>query len=332
VTAVVDTMDTLIFLTLQRRDSRLGHQRNGVPTFSPHSPQTEAIAAVFSFVLVIAAVIFSIVAGGVAYCTVRYRARGGVGEPRQVFGSRGIEILWTMAPLAIVTGLFVITVRAMVLIDAPQESSETPDLVITAHQWWWEARYPNGLVVPWDIHIPTSRRLLARIESADVIHDFWAPELARKMDAVPGRPSYIWLEASSPGTYSGTCSEFCGAQHAWMRFRVIAEPEASFEAWLNREARATGNDAPDSPERLFRNRCGECHTVVARAPSSGKGPSLAHLASREFLGGGISRNTPENLRLWLTNPQAAKPGNRMPDTPLSANERDALLAYLESLR
>ncbi len=303
-----------------------------MPTFSPHSPQTEAIAAVFSFVLVIAVVIFSIVAGGVAYCSMRYRARGGAGEPRQIFGSRGVEILWTVAPVAIVTALFVITVRAMVLIDAPQERGQTPDLVITAHQWWWEARYPNGVVVPWDIHIPTARRLLVRVESADVIHDFWAPELARKMDAVPGRPSYIWLEADTQGTYSGVCSEFCGAQHAWMRFRVIAEPEASFQVWLNNEASATGNDVPDFPERLFRSKCGDCHTVVATAPSSGKGPSLRHLASRETLGGGISRNTPENLMLWLTDPQAAKPGNRMPNIPLTADERRVLLTYLESLR
>jgi cytochrome c oxidase subunit 2 len=299
------------------------------PTFSPHSPQTEAIAAVFSFVLVIAAVIFSIVAGGVAYCSMRYRARAGAGEPRQIFGSRGIEILWTVAPLAIVTALFVITVRAMVFIDAPQERGQTPDLVITAHQWWWEARYPNGVVVPWDIHIPTSRRLLVRVESADVIHDFWVPELARKMDAVPGRPSYIWLEASSPGTYSGTCSEFCGAQHAWMRFRVIAEPEAAFNAWLRRQMQPPPEPTGIAAEgaRLFRTKkCADCHSLGS------KGPDLAHVATREFLGSGISRNTPENLALWLTNPQAAKPGNRMPDTPLSANERDALLAYLESLQ
>jgi cytochrome c oxidase subunit II len=257
----------------------------------------------------------------------RFRARAGAEEPRQRFGSQGLEILWTVVPLLIVTGLFVITVRAMVFIDAPQDSSRTPDLVITGHQWWWEARYPNGVVVPWDIHIPAGRRLLVRIESADVIHDFWVRELARKMDAVPGRPSYIWLEANQPGTYSGTCSEFCGTQHAWMRFRVIAETEANFEAWLNNEASATPNDAPDSPERLFRNKCGECHGFA-----TGKGPSLAHLASRETLGGGIARNTPANLALWLTDPQAAKPGNRMPTIPLTANERDALLAHLERLR
>lgn len=262
-----------------------------------------------------------------AYCSVRFRARNGASEPRQVFGSRRLEVLWTVVPILIVTGLFVITVRAMVLIDAPQDSSQTPDLVITGHQWWWEARYPNGAVVPWDVHIPAGRRLLVRIESADVIHDFWVPALARKMDAVPGRPSTIWLQADAPGTYSGTCSEFCGAQHAWMRFRVIAEPEATFEAWLNNQARGPFHDAPAADERLFRNKCGECHDFAL-----GKGPSLAHLASREILGGGITRNTPANLALWLTDPQAAKPGNRMPLIPLTADERGALLGYLESLR
>jgi cytochrome c oxidase subunit 2 len=303
------------------------------PPFSPHSPATQSIAAVFSLVLWIAGTIFLVVAAGVGYSIVRYRSRGpSASEPRQIFGSKRLETLWTVVPLAIVTGLFIVTVRAMVLIDAPQDADRPPDLVITAHQWWWEARYPNGVVVPWDIHIPASRRLRARIESADVIHDFWVPELARKMDAVPGRWGYVWLEADTPGTYAGTCSEFCGAQHAWMRFRVIAEPEQDFNAWLTNEARATPNDVPSSDERLFRTKCADCHTTVARAPSSGKGPSLAHLANRPTLGGGISRNTPENLMLWLTNPQAAKPGNRMPNTPLTAEERRALLGYLESLR
>ncbi len=287
-------------------------------------------------VLLIAAVIFSLVACAVAYCLIRYRTRGGAaGEPRQFFGSRSIEILWTVVPLVIVTGLFVITVRAMVSIDAPQESAQAADLTVTGHQWWWDARYPNGVVATADIHIPVGRRLLVRVESTDVIHDFWAPELARKMDAVPGRPSYIWLEADKPGMYTGACSEFCGAQHAWMRFRVIAEPEAGFETWLQQQAKSPApvTGAAVEGERLFRTKkCSECHAVSGISAVSGKGPSLAHLASRELLGGGIARNTPASLALWLTDPQAAKPGNRMPATPLSANDRDALLAYLETLR
>ena len=123
------------------------------PSFSPHSAQTQSIAAVFSIVLVIAAVIFLVVASGVVYSVVRYRSRGPAAtEPRQIFGSRKLEVIWTVVPLLIVTGLFIVTVRAMVLIDAPQDSTRPPDLIITAHQWWWDAHYPNGVVVPWDIH------------------------------------------------------------------------------------------------------------------------------------------------------------------------------------
>jgi cytochrome c oxidase subunit 2 len=286
--------------------------------------------------LVIAAVVFLVVAVGVILSLVRFRSRGvTTAEPKQVFGSRKLEILWTVVPLAIMAGLFIVTVRAMVAIDAPQDSDRPPDLVITGHQWWWEARYPNGVVVPWDIHIPASRRLRARIESADVIHDFWVPDLARKMDAVPGRWSYIWLEADAPGTYAGTCSEFCGAQHAWMRFRVTAESDQAFDAWMKRQAQPAPEPTGIAAEgaRLFQaTKCAECHSVTGTGPSSGKGPSLAHLASREFLGGGIMRNNPENLMLWMTDPQAAKPGNRMPNTPLTAAERATLLTFLESLQ
>jgi len=273
---------------------------------------------------------------GVFYSVVRYRASNDSGpEPRQVFGSRNLEVLWTVVPLLILTGLFIVTVRAMVLIDAPQDSSHAPDILITGHQWWWEARYPSGVIATYDIHIPASRRLLARIESADVIHDFWTPELARKMDAVPGRASYIWLEADTPGTYLGACSEFCGAQHAWMRFRMIAEAQSTFDAWQKRQAQPppepTGAVAEGA--RLFQAKnCADCHAVLGTDIELRRGPSLAHLASREFLGSGISRNTPDNVTLWLTNPQAAKPGNRMPDTPMSAEETRAMLAYLETLQ
>ncbi len=310
--------------------------------FSSHSAQTQSINSVFSLVLIIAAVIFLIVAVGVCYSIVRFRSRrpfsddaAATPEPRQIFGSPKLEVLWTVVPIAIVTGLFVVTVRAMVFIDAPQDSPRSPDIVITGHQWWWEARYPNSVVTTWDIHIPDSHRPRARIESGDVIHDFWVPELARKMDAVPGRWGYIWLEADSPGVYAGTCSEFCGAEHAWMRFRVIADSQPDFDAWMMRQAQSSPAPAGIAAEgaRLFQTKkCADCHTVAATAPSSSKGSSLAHLATHETLGGGISPNTPANVTLWLTDPEAAKPGNRMPSTPLSTDERSDLLACLESLR
>ncbi len=307
------------------------------PWLTPHSPQVQAIATLFTQFLVVAAVVFLSVCGLITYCVVRYRARQSGEEPPQHAGSRGLEVTWTVIPLLIVLVLFVLTLRTMAFVDAPQNPARDPDLVITGHQWWWEARYPGAPVTPAitanEIHIPVGRRLLARIESADVIHDFWAPQLARKIDAIPGRPSYIWLQADAPGTYEGTCSEFCGMQHAGMHFRVIAEPEPAFMAWLEHQA------APPSPPTglaaegaslFIERKCGDCHAVSPADTRSLIGPPLTHVAGRKLLSGDRPL-TAQNLALWITSPQAIKPGNRMPDQQLPAAEVQALTAYMEVL-
>ena len=302
--------------------------------FTPHSPQVQAISTLFAAFLVLAAIIFTIVAGLVGYSIVRFRARPGSAEPRQVFGSRALEIAWTAVPLLIVIVLFVFTVRTMASIDAPLAPQRAPDVVITGHQWWWEARYPGGAETAHEIHIPAGRRLLARIDSADVIHDFWVPQLARKMDAVPGRPAYVWLEADSPGVYSGTCSEFCGMQHAWMRFQVVAEPEDQFNAWLRHEAEPPPPPAGLAAEgfRVFQQqKCGDCHAVSPADTRALTGPPLTHIAARRLLGGEIP-NTPANLARWILTPQDIKPGNRMMNTSLQAADLGALSAYMESLQ
>ena len=294
---------------------------------NPQSPQAQAIVSLFRYFLILAAVIFLVVTGIVGYSIVRYRARAGEAEPRQDFGSRRLEITWTAIPLLIVLGLFIFTVRTMALVDAPLDPHRPPDLVVTGHQWWWDVRYSNGAAVATEIHIPAGRRLLARIESADVIHDFWAPQLARKIDAVPGRPGYIWLEADAPGIYRGACAEFCGMQHAWMRFVIVAQPESDFTAWLARqvepEVEPPAGAAADGARLYGEKKCAECHQKG--------GPPLAHLAARRYLGGDLP-NTPENLARWIAHPQTIKPGNHMADPQLSAAELQALMAYLGALR
>jgi cytochrome c oxidase subunit 2 len=281
-------------------------------------------------------VIFILVAVLVTWSIIRYRARPGAGEPLQTFGSPRLETVWTVVPLILVTGLFFMTIRAMALIDAPGQPDRPPDLVITGHQWWWQARYANGALTAGEFHIPVGRRLLVQIESADVIHDFWVPELARKMDAVPGRTGYIWLEADSAGTYDGVCSEFCGTQHAWMHFIVVAEPEAAFSAWLAQQAEPATKPSTEATLRgrtLFQQKkCGDCHAISGSDARGASGPDLTHVASRRFLGAGISANTAENMSRWSSSPQAIKPGNRMPDQSLSASELEAITSYLETLR
>jgi len=305
------------------------------PVLSPQSPQATAMSALLSNVLILSAIVFLIVAGLVTYSLVRYRSRGQTSEPRQHFGSRKIETIWTAMPLLVVVVLFLVTIRTMAFVDAPLNPDRAPDLVVTARQWWWEARYPNGAVTADEIHIPVSKRLLARVESADVIHDFWVPQLARKMDAVPSRPSYIWLEADVPGSYLGACSEFCGMQHAGMRFRVIADSDADFSAWLNHQAESPSQPASDlaaAGARLFEQyKCSDCHAVAGVSTNVVRGPSLAHLARRKFLGGELP-NTAENIGRWITTPQSIKPGNKMPDQRVSTGDLQALTAYLAGLQ
>ncbi|PWT97329.1 MAG: cytochrome c oxidase subunit II [Terriglobia bacterium] len=295
--------------------------------FHPQSTNAQAIAILFARYLTLAAVIFLVVLALVVYSLIKYRARAGAVDLRQNFGSRRLEIAWTAIPLLIVTVLFIVTVRTMAFVDAPLEPRQAPDLVVTGHQWWWEAKYPNGAVTSHEIHIPAGRRLLVRLESADVIHDFWVPELARKMDAVPGTTGYLWLEAQQPGTYRGTCSEFCGVQHAWMRFLVIAETDAQFSAWLARQALP----APEAPETFRRAKCLDCHALSATDTKPRSGPPLAHIASRDFLEGDL-QNTAANLRRWITNPQLVKPGNRMPDSQVSGGQVRELTEYLGNLQ
>ena len=187
----------------------------------------------------------------------RFRWREGEADPHQLAGNKTIEIIWTAIPCVIVVALFALTARTMSLSDPPP--APTPDLVVIGHQWWWEARYPkSGVVAANEIHIPVGKALSVRLDSADVLHEFWVPELARKITAVPGHPNHIWIEADKPGTYLGICSEFCGTQHAWMHFLIVAEPQAEFDAWekaqLQPAATPAGGSTPPRASRFSSRR------------------------------------------------------------------------------
>ncbi|HEV2392569.1 MAG TPA: cytochrome c oxidase subunit II [Verrucomicrobiae bacterium] len=304
-----------------------------VPVFSPASPQAKVIVDLFYIVLGVCAVILTIVTGLITWSLLRFRGRADSPEPRQTFGSVPVEVAWTLIPLLVVICLFVLTARAMNQSD-PLPAQLRADLVITGHQWWWEARYPNsGVVAANEIHIPAGARWLVRLEAADVIHDFWAPRLGRKMDMIPGHPNYIWLEAQRPGTYSGACAEYCGAQHSWMRFSVIAQPPGAFEQWQQEQLRplptpASGPGAQG--EKLFSTlTCANCHSVGQAAARPSIAPDLTHLAGRQTLAGGVLENTPANLVRWLRSPQAIKPGSLMPNLQLTQQQAAELAAYLE---
>jgi cytochrome c oxidase subunit 2 len=301
--------------------------------FDPRSPQAAAIADLFTSALLICGAVFLLVTVLVVYCVVRFRA-GGAREPDQVEGHTRLEIAWTIAPILILGWLLVLTVRAMDASDPPIDRD--PDVTIIGHQWWWEARYPSGAVAANEIHLPVGKPLVVRLESADVVHDFWVPSLGRKIDATPGRPTSIWMQADQAGTYTGTCAEYCGLQHAWMRILVVAETPEKFAEWERRQLDPAPRPTEEAAVRgaaVFGNMtCVKCHAIGGSGEGARFAPDLTHLAARTTIGAGVLPNTPADLSHWLQDPQGIKAGCHMPDAQLTDAQVADLVAYFETLK
>ena len=303
----------------------------------PVSHQARGIAELFTFVIGLSIVVFATVTGLVLFIAWRFR-RGKVGdEPRPVFGHRTIEIVWTAVPIGIVALLFVLTLIQMRAADPPTPSGRTPDVVLVAHQWWWEIRYPAAHVVTAnDLHIPAGTPQLVELRSADVIHDFWVPRLSRKIDMTPGHPVRLWLAPDTVGTFFGACAEFCGAEHAWMRVRVTVDSAPRFRAWLAAQQvpapAPTANDARVGSALFSALTCANCHAVAGTMDTAQVGPDLTHVASRPALAAERLPNTSDNLRAWLARPDVIKPASHMPNLHLRDADLNHLVAYLETLR
>lgn len=304
--------------------------------FDPNSPQAQAIARLFWFDLIIAAVIFLTVAALVLFVSARFRQRAGRPEPRQDEGNPRLELLWTLIPALILTALFWRTARTMQIVNPPVRQ-RTPNVVVIGHQWWWEYHYPqSGVVTANELHMPAGSDWLLRVLSADVIHDFWVPDLGGKVDAIPGHPNYLWIDPRRPGTYLGTCAEFCGNEHALMGIRVIVQSPPAFASWEQEQLRVpgapTGAAALEGARLFDQGTCADCHTIAGTKATGKVGPDLTHVADRETLGAGVLANTTDNLTKWLEDPQKYKPGCHMPDFNLSQTEARSIAVYLEALK
>jgi cytochrome c oxidase subunit 2 len=173
------------------------------------------------------------------------------------------------------------------------------------------------------------------LASTDVIHSFWIPQLAGKMDVIPGQTNVMWLQADRPGVYRGQCGEYCGAQHAHMALALVADPPEAYRAWIDgqlREAAAPASATAQRGHDAFVAHCGACHTVRGAGAGGILGPDLTHLMSRRTLAAGLLANTPGNLAAWIADSQALKPGSRMPRLALSGPELASVVAYLETLK
>jgi cytochrome c oxidase subunit 2 len=223
-----------------------------------------------------------------------------------------------------------------------RDRADQLEIEITGHQWWWEVKYPDALA-PYqqivdanEIHIPIKTPVLLRLDTRDVIHSLWIPDLHGKRDLIPGRVNKFWIEADRPGVYRGQCAEFCGLQHAHMSLTVIAQTPEDFARW--KTDAAAGAPTPSTPEQVrgqqvfLRAPCGKCHNILGIDAYATLGPDLTHVHSRPTLAAGTLLNNRGNLAGWIVNAPAIKPGVAMPPNQLTAQELNDLLAYLETLK
>jgi cytochrome c oxidase subunit II len=230
-----------------------------------------------------------------------------------------------------------ITLSGLRVFDRPPEGVELTVLV-RGHMFWWEIEYPDHAVITAnEVHIPAGQSVRFELESDDVIHSFWVPQLHGKLEMIPGKTNVLYLQADEPGVYFGKCAEFCGQQHANMEFQLIAQEPSEFEAWLEAQAADAAEPQSELAERgrevFVGSPCAACHDIRGVSAGSAQvGPDLTHLASRRTLAARTLDNVRGNLGAWILDPQGIKPGNRMPAVNLSSEEFLALLEYLDGLR
>ena len=304
--------------------------------FDASSPQAKKIAELDYGFIIAASGILLLVVGLTVFITIKYRFKKDNAEPKQTAGNRKLEVFMVGIPLLLVIGFFFWSLNTMSAI-LPDRGNHQPDVIITGHQWWWQATYPGTAVnTANEIHLPTGKKILMQLEAADVIHDWWVPSLGGKMDMIPGMHNYLWVTIDKPGIYEGACSEFCGQQHAWMRIRVIAQTPADYQYWLTAHSlnAVTPTDTlAKLGAALFMNAsCSSCHSIRGTASNGIQGPDLTHFGSRQTMLTGMLNNTTENINKWLTDPQKVKPGAHMPRFIFGADSVRALTAYLKQLK
>ena len=312
--------------------------------FKPASTPADDIMRLSHFVLIVTALIFVVVFSLLVYVVWKFRRRNADDErePAQVYGSNQMELAWTVIPVLIVLVLFFATARVIQSVENAVPPPGTVRVIAIGHQYWWEFRYPAlGVVTANELHIPVSdpakpTPTFVKLLSVDTDHSFWVPQLAGKTDLIPNRTNSMWMDPHEVGVYFGQCAQYCGTQHAKMLLRVYVDSAEQFAKWVQAERQlAVSSDVGGAAagRQIFeKTACVNCHTVSGTVANGRFGPDLTHMMSRDTIAAGAAPNTHDNLKLWIHNPDAIKPGSLMPAMNLPDPDLEAVTAYLESLR
>lgn len=303
--------------------------------FHPTGAEAERVATLFWIMTVGGAIILAMVVAATAMALFGNRTRHWLATERLV------TIMGLGFPVVVLTALLIYGFAVMRAGDRPQLGADGTRVEIAGELWWWRVTYftPDGRVITSanELHVPVGEPVQIDLVSDNVIHSFWAPQLAGKLDMIPGRTNSLTVTATKPGISRGQCAEFCGGAHALMAFDVIAHPPDDFADWLDAAAAPAVAPATDRARNgediFFAAGCGSCHAVRGTRASGVVGPDLTHVGSRQSLAAATLPNTAEGFANWIGQSQHIKPENKMPAYRIFSDDQLAdLSAYLEGLQ
>ena len=311
---------------------------------NPHGPAAARLAELWWVMFGFGTAVFLLVIGLLFAALLRGRRATSAAAPDS--GSLDTGRNWPIwggivLPLVVIGIVFGYNIYTLAAVENPNAKSDIK-IEVVGRRWWWEVKYPeDGITTANEIHIPVGVPVEIQLQSADVIHSFWVPELHGKMDLIPTRINKIVIQADKAGVYRGECAEFCGLQHAHMGLMVVAQSQADYDNWVNAQeqpAAAPADPTAQQGQQVFMSAgCVFCHTVrglddkeIDRS-SVDLGPDLTHLDSRLTIAGASLTKNRGNLSGWVVDAQHVKPGSLMPNIDINSEELQALLAYLETL-
>lgn len=302
----------------------------------PKGPHAEKVADLSWLLFGLGGLVFVLVMAMLAAALLRGSRQRSESVNGQT-GQRFIILGGIVFPILVLIPLMVVSVRTGISLSE-QDDTDALTIEIVGWQFWWEARYPDlDIVTANEIHIPTNRPIEVRLTSRDVIHSFWIPQLAGKLDLIPQQVNTMVIQANEPGTYRSLCAEFCGIQHTLMAFHLVVSSPAEFDAWVERMQQPAEPPQDELARRgqvlFMENHCGACHGIKGTDAKGDSAPDLTHLMTRRFIGAGTLSNNETNLVDFITNAQGIKSGANMPSfDDLDDQAVEALIAYLETLQ
>jgi cytochrome c oxidase subunit 2 len=305
-------------------------------TLDAHSDLTRSINVIYGRIFWWTLLLFILVQGGLIYTVMRFRATGKeTTNPEQVHGNIRLELTWTILPVFILLHIAIPTVSTIFESQAPA-GDDAVTINALGKQWWFSFEYPElGVVTANEMHVPLGQEVAVRLQSDNVLHSFWVPQLAAKRDMVPGRVNHIKFKAEKLGEFYGQCAEYCGDSHALMRFRVVVDTPEDFAKWVEAQKAPadTVADASKAGFDAFQSAgCVACHAIRGTTAAAAIGPDLTHVGSRTMIASGILENNAANIKKWIMHPGEVKPGSKMVDLKLTSEQADSITAYIQTLK